>query len=117
MRSQLRAPVRAMHGKRLLKRRAIQTGIGRAARRGGKLGGERGQHFFDYLPRAARVQAQYRLPQIENAGSAAARQGLGAQVGTGAYGQAASSINHGTLSPQVSSLVGGREGLAMLTLQ
>lgn len=41
-------------------------------------------------------------------------QGLGVQVGMGAYGQAASSINQGTLTPQVSSLVGGREGLAML---
>jgi len=41
-------------------------------------------------------------------------QGLGVQVGMGAYGQASSSINQGALSPQLASLVGGREGLSML---
>ena len=40
--------------------------------------------------------------------------GLGYRAGMGAYSGAATSINQGVLNPQLSSLVGGREGLATL---
>lgn len=41
-------------------------------------------------------------------------QGLGFQVGMGNYAQAASSINRGTLSPQMAALTGGAQGLGTL---
>jgi hypothetical protein len=41
-------------------------------------------------------------------------QGLGFQVGMGNYANAASSINRGTLSPQLSALTGGAQGLGTL---
>lgn len=41
-------------------------------------------------------------------------QGTGFGVGMGAYGQAASSLNRGTIGTQLGSLVGGAQGLAQL---
>jgi len=41
-------------------------------------------------------------------------QGLGFGVGMGAYGQAASSINRGILSPQLGAMMGGAQGISQL---